>query len=110
VALVDDLERHVDVRRDPAETPTAHAARLRTNGRSGLSLDLLAADYALARYGGVELPAREDRRAVARWRDLRRRIAIRPAGAADPGRIGPSGEAPRPDAERPVDIEPRRPF
>jgi hypothetical protein len=110
VALVGDLERHVDVRRDPAETPAAHAARLRASGRSGLSLDLLAADYGLARYGGLELPAREDRRAVARWRVLRRQIAIRPAGAVDPGGFGPSGEAPRPDAERPVDMEPRRPF
>jgi hypothetical protein len=110
VALVGDLERHADVRREPAETPAAHAARLRANGRSGLSLDLLAADYALARYGGVELPGREDRRAVARWRVLRRRIAIRPAGIASPGGSGRSGEAPRPDAERPVDIEPRRTF
>jgi hypothetical protein len=78
VALVDDLDRHADVRRDPAETPSAHAARLRATGRSGLSLDFLAADYALARYGGVVLPAHEDRRAVGRWRALRSRITNRP--------------------------------
>ncbi len=84
VALIDDLDRHADVRRDPAETPAAHAARLRATGRSGLSLDLLAADYALARYGGVPLPAREDRRAVGRWRALRRRLAM-PLNRADEG-------------------------
>jgi hypothetical protein len=39
-----------------------------------LSLDLLAADYALARYGGVDLPPREDVKAVSRWRSLRRRL------------------------------------
>jgi hypothetical protein len=76
-ALLDDLDRHPDARREPAETPAAHAARLRAAGRAELSLDLLAADYALARFGGIELPPREDRRAVARWRDLRRRL-IRP--------------------------------
>ena len=108
VTLIGDLDRHRDVRRDPAETPAAHAARLRASGRSGLSLDLLAADYALARYGDVELAAREDRRAVARWRVLRRRIPVRPAGVVDSGGIGPPGEAPRPDPERPVDMEPRR--
>jgi hypothetical protein len=74
VALVDDLDRHPDVRRDAAETPIEHAARLRSDGRAELSLDLLAADYALNRYGGMPLPAREDRRAVARWRLLRRRL------------------------------------
>jgi len=78
VALIGDLYKHPDVRRALAETPASHAARLRANGRSGLSLDLLAADYALARYGGTVLPAREDRRAVGRWRALRRRIVDRP--------------------------------
>jgi hypothetical protein len=74
VALVSDLDRHAAVRRDHAETPAEHAARLRSDGRAELSLDLLAADYALARYGGVELSDREDRKAVARWRVLRRRL------------------------------------
>jgi hypothetical protein len=74
VALVDDLDRHPAVRRKAAETPAEHAARLRAAGRSELSLDLLAADYALARYGEVELSPREDRRGLARWRALRRRL------------------------------------
>ena len=65
---------HPGVRRDPTETPAEHASRLRAGGRSGLSLDLLAADYALVRFAGVELSPREDHRAVARWRILRRRI------------------------------------
>lgn len=76
VALMDDLAKHADVRRVTAETPAEHAARLRTDGRAEMSLDLLAADYALARFGGVTLPAREDARAVGRWRLLRRRLVI----------------------------------
>jgi len=74
VALVRDIDGHPEVRRAAAETPAEHAARLRADGRSTLSLDLLAADYALARYGGVGLPPREDRRAILRWRMLRRRL------------------------------------
>jgi hypothetical protein len=74
VALVRDIDDHPEVRRAAAETPAEHAARLRAEGRAALSLDLLAADYALARYGGVDLPAREDRRAILRWRLLRRRL------------------------------------
>lgn len=105
VALVDDLERHPDVRRAAAETPAEHAARLRSIGRSDLSLHLLAADYALARYGGVELPVREDRRAVGRWRVLRRRVATPPPGWVAPGQ--PSG-AIAPDPAPPVDVETRR--
>ena len=92
VALIDDLDRHADVRRDPAETPAAHAARLRVNGRSSLSLDLLAADYALARYGGTVLPAHEDRRAVGRWRALRRRLAMPYRGPAKDPIAGPDPE------------------
>jgi len=74
VALVADLDHHPDVRRDPAETPAEHASRLRATGRPELSLDLLAADYALVRYGDVTLSPQEDRRAIGRWRILRRRI------------------------------------
>ena len=109
VALIDELERHPDVRRQPAETPAEHAARLRAIGRSDLSLHLLAADYALARYGGADLTSREDRRGVARWRVLRRRLPAAPPGwvrptdaSADPTR------APGPDAEPPPDVDPRR--
>lgn len=74
VALMDDLDRHATVRRDPAETPAEHARRLRDDGLGDFSLDLLAADYALARFGGVGLSAGEDRRAVGRWRRLRGRL------------------------------------
>ena len=105
VSLMVDLDRRPTVRRDPAETPAVHAARLRADGTTDLSLDLLAADYALARYGGVDLTAREDRRAVGRWRILRRRLAARDA----PPRPRP-GEAPTPDADLPLDLEPRRTF
>ena len=72
--LLRDLESRPTVRREPAETPAAHAARLRTRGAADLSLDLLAADYALARFGGVELSAAEELRAVGRWRRLRRTL------------------------------------
>ncbi|HEV8545731.1 MAG TPA: DUF4129 domain-containing protein [Candidatus Limnocylindrales bacterium] len=74
VQLVDDLADRPAFRREPAETPAEHARRLRVAGQSGLSLDLLAADYALARFGGVVLSSVEDRRAVGRWRQLRRRL------------------------------------
>jgi len=74
IALVRDLDGHADVSRLAGETPAEHAARLRSIGPAAFSLDLLAADYALARYAGVDLPAREDRRAVRRWRSLRRAL------------------------------------
>ncbi|HET7703685.1 MAG TPA: DUF4129 domain-containing protein [Candidatus Limnocylindrales bacterium] len=106
VALLEDLARHPDVRRDPAETPIEHAARLRAIGRSDLSLHLLAADYALDRYGGVELPAREDRRGVRRWRTLRRRLVTAPPGWIAPV-AGPGG-APASASAPPQDVEPRR--
>jgi hypothetical protein len=86
LALVDDLRRHPDVRREDAETPTAHAARIRSSGRPAFALDLLAADYALARYGDLTLSPGEDRRAVGRWRMLRRALTQgsrgRPAATA----------------------------
>jgi len=85
--LLRDLESRPTVRREPAETPAAHAARLRTEGAADLSLDLLAADYALARFGGVELSAAEELRAVGRWRRLRRTLgsASRPRSSGAPG-------------------------
>ncbi|MEO5939794.1 MAG: DUF4129 domain-containing protein [Candidatus Limnocylindrales bacterium] len=105
VDLVDDLDKHAGARRDPAETPAAHAARIRSLGQEALGLDLLAADYALARYGGVALSPREDRRAVGRWRLLRKRLAT---WADQPGRK--AGSATAADADRPVDLESRRTF
>lgn len=76
--LLADIDRRPSVRRDPSETPAAHAARLRSAGGADLSLDLLAADYALARFGGVELSEPEGRRAVGRWRRLRRSLGSNP--------------------------------
>ncbi len=85
LALVGDLADRPQVRREPAETPAEHARRLRETGRSDLGLDLLAADYALARFGGVTLSGRENRRAVARWQALRRRLGDgRPRGRGRP--------------------------
>jgi hypothetical protein len=74
LALVEEIDRRPSVRRDPAETPTEHARRLRGDGQGDLSLDLLAADYALVSFGGLVLSAGEDRRAVRRWRVLRSRL------------------------------------
>jgi len=74
LALMSELDRRPAVRRDPAETPAEHARRLRGDGQGGLSLDLLAADYALVSFGGLPLSQREDRRAVQRWRVLRSRL------------------------------------
>ena len=76
-ALLADLEPHADLRRLPGETPAEHAARLRHAGDGGLALDLLAADYGLARFGGVTLSPREERRALARAAALRRRLLRR---------------------------------
>jgi uncharacterized protein DUF4129 len=88
VRLLADLESRPTVRREAAETPTAHAARLRRDGRADLSLELLAADYALARFGGVRLTPAEDRRAVGRWRRLRRSLGSTPPSRSSraPGR------------------------
>jgi hypothetical protein len=74
IALMDDLDRRPSVRREPSETPAEHARRLRMDGHGAFALDLLAADYALARFAQVSLAEREDRRAIARWRHLRSRL------------------------------------
>jgi hypothetical protein len=71
-ALLEDLDRHDDLRRAEGETPAEHAARLRNRGHGALALDLLAADYGLVRYGSVALSPTENRRAVRRARDLAR--------------------------------------
>ncbi len=82
-ALLDDLASRGSVRREPAETPAEHAHRVRHDVGGAFGLDLLAADYALARFGGIRLSAHEDRRAVARWRRLRGRLG-RSGGRAAP--------------------------
>jgi hypothetical protein len=71
--LLVDWSAVPELARDPAETPGAHAARLRAAGRGDLALDLLAADYQLTRFGGVTLTPAEQRRAIGRWRRLRAR-------------------------------------
>lgn len=71
LALVGDLVNRPAVRREPVETPAAHAERLRRSGRGSIALDLLAADYELARFGGIPVSPAEDRRAIGRWRRLR---------------------------------------
>jgi len=93
LALLEPDER---LARWPAETPAAHARRVAAAGADspGTRLRRLAADYQLARYAGRPVTAREDRRALARWRWLR---AHRPWTPPSRG-SRPGGPAP---AERP---------
>lgn len=81
LALLAEIADREGVRRDPSETPREHAARLRRDRLAGLQLELLAADYTLASFGGIRLSDRENRRAVTRWRSLRR--ALRPVEPPD---------------------------
>ena len=74
LALDEDLSGDRALERRPAETPAEHARRIRAAGRRELAMDLLAADYSLARFAGVRLSDAEDRRAVGRWRALRVRL------------------------------------
>jgi hypothetical protein len=80
VRLLDEIRSQPLVRRAASETPAEHAGRLRRTGLAGLPVQLLAADYALARYGGRDLTPAEDRRAVGRWRQLRRQLVERRGG------------------------------
>ena len=73
-ALLADLEERNGVRREPWETPREHAGRLTGNADTGIGLNLLAADYALASFGNRHLSAAENGRAISRWRLLRRRL------------------------------------
>lgn len=59
--------------RQEAESPRVHARRV-----ADRQLSLLAADYALTRYGGRALTRLEHLRALGRWRSLRTRL--RPSG------------------------------
>ena len=59
-----------DRMRRGAESPRAHARRI-----ADRRLSLLAADYALARYGGRALTRLENLRALGRWRVLRTKVA-----------------------------------
>jgi hypothetical protein len=70
--VLQDWAGSPEVARMPDETPAAHAARLRATGTGSIDLELLAADYQLARFGEIQLPPSEERRAVRRWHRLRR--------------------------------------
>ena len=78
LATLRALEPYADLRRAEGETPAAHARRLHEAGPGSLELDLLAADFELARWGGRRISAAEDRRAIGRWERVRRRLADRP--------------------------------
>lgn len=80
LALLYDLEARPSVRRGPGESPAEHARRLRVEGQGEPGLDLLAADYELARFAGRRLTPAEDRRAVARWGRLRRTLGVAARG------------------------------
>ena len=78
-----------------ARRPPSTRGGLRRAGMSGLALDFLAADYGLARFGGVALTPAEHRRAVARFAGLRRRLMAVPivSPATDDDAEAPTGEA-----------------
>jgi hypothetical protein len=74
--LLDDWSAPHPWARTLSETPAAHAVRLRSEGHGDFGLDLLVADFELARFGAVRLTEREERRAVARWHRLRTKSAF----------------------------------
>jgi hypothetical protein len=74
LALLADIAARPAVARAAAESPAEHARRLRTAGVGAAGLDLLAADYELARFAERRLTAAESRRAIDRWRRLRRTL------------------------------------
>lgn len=82
-ALVADLAGRNGVRREAWETPHEHAERLRRERQGALALNLLAADYGLVEFGAVELTPTENRRAVSRWRLLRRQLQALPDDTED---------------------------
>jgi hypothetical protein len=76
VTLMRDLAARPMVARAAGESPAEHARRLRSAGIGKPGLDLLAADYELARYAGRPITAGETRRAIARWQRLRRQLGV----------------------------------
>ena len=72
VEAVAELEQRPDLARQPAETPAAHAARLRGMETQGVDLSRLAADYQLARYAGRPISHLENIRALTRLQRIRR--------------------------------------
>ncbi len=78
-----ELARHPDLRRGAAETPAAHARRIRGRGLSDAAFGLLAADFELVRYGNRTLSDHETRRGLSRAQRLRREIQQRRAVEAE---------------------------
>ncbi len=76
LAALEDLDRSEAYRRLAPETPGEHARRVRTQLAPsqppfGAALELLAADYELARFGDAALTDAEHRRAHGRWLRIR---------------------------------------
>lgn len=121
LAAVRELAAFDDLRRLPDETPAEHARRVRAaaprapapgppigpggagaspgpvaDGAAGpvfgAALDLLAADYELARFGSRTLTPGEHVRAIARWRRLRTRLHGLPRRRT--GRAAPEPDRP----------------
>ncbi len=83
LALLDDLAQRDDLARSPAETPRDHVGRTAALGLPRLPLGLLAADYELAVYGQVAITPSETRRALSRWKRLRRLARRLPSTSAE---------------------------
>src|SRR5450759_2319903 len=95
-ALLDDLAHRGDLARSPAETPRDHVRRTAALGLPHLPLGLLAADYELAVYGQVDITSSETRRALGRWKRLRKLARRLPSVSAE----DQDGEQPLSDATR----------
>ena len=83
LALLDDLAHRGDLARSPAETPRDHVRRTAALGLPHLPLGLLAADYELAVYGQVDITSSETRRALGRWKRLRKLARRLPSASAE---------------------------
>jgi hypothetical protein len=102
LALLNDLAGRADLARRPAETPRDHVRRIAALGLPHRPLGLLAADYELAVYGRREITAGETRRALGRWKGLRKLATHLPStSAGDEGdwRVPPSAPAVKPLAD-----------
>lgn len=92
LAALRELAAFPDLQRADYETPARHARRLRHSGTGSLELELLAADYELARWGARRITPPEDQRAIGRWARLRAGLPVRDHG---PGKAGPGDVGPR---------------
>jgi Domain of unknown function (DUF4129) len=96
VAVLHLLASRPDLARQAAESPLAHARRVRTGGLPDAALSLLAADFQLQRYGDRQLGLQERRKALARWRRIRAVVRTpRPATARKPSAQVSAGAPPR---------------